>query len=219
MASGYRWSDGRLSPGARISVFAQGRGDVGVVSTVRDLARWDRGLRAGKILSAAARRTMFSPARLADGTDAPYGFGWFLTPFHGELEEQHDGAFRTGYGSSITRYPGLRLTIILLGNRRAFHPYTMVRAIAGLLDERLRPLSAMTPQSDPAPKRTRAALEAIRTLCSPKPASIATFRKLHVGWLSPGKEAEVCAGADRLRFVAALPLGARIEIELVARRS
>jgi CubicO group peptidase (beta-lactamase class C family) len=55
-ASGYRWIGGAMTRGARISPTAQGRGDVGIITTAADLAKWDVALNTTKLLSRTTDR-------------------------------------------------------------------------------------------------------------------------------------------------------------------
>jgi CubicO group peptidase (beta-lactamase class C family) len=143
-ANGYRWQqhDG-LIPGVRISAAAHARADVGIHSTALDLARWDALLDGDHFLTAASRRTMFSAAHLKSGAVVPYGLGWFIRPWRGRWEIEHDGGFRTGFSSTIARYPEDSLTIIVLTNRQSAHAYSIVRGLMGLFDGDFTPISRM----------------------------------------------------------------------------
>ncbi len=76
------------------------RGATGVVTTVRDLYRWDRALRGGEVLSVDAKALLFTP-----GPDG-YGCGWFVrqTP-RGSLWIYHEGA-APGAQAVFHRYAG-----------------------------------------------------------------------------------------------------------------
>lgn len=142
-ATGYRWQHDSLTPGVRISAAAHARGDVGIHSTALDLARWDAALDGDHFLTAASRRTMFSAAHLTSGAVVPYGLGWFIRPWRGRREIEHDGGFRTGFSSTIARYPEDSLTIILLTNRQSAHAYSIVRGLMGLFDADFTPITRM----------------------------------------------------------------------------
>ena len=144
-AVGYRLQGDSLIPGVRISAAAHARGDVGIHATALDLARWDAVLDGNSLLSTMNRRTMFSPARLTSGDVVPYGLGWFIRPWRGHREVEHDGGFRTGFSSTIGRYPEDSLTIIVLTNRQSAHAYSIVRGLLSLYDSEFTPISRMTP--------------------------------------------------------------------------
>ncbi|QFY15010.1 serine hydrolase [Nonomuraea phyllanthi] len=55
------------------------RGNGGMLSTARDLLRWHRALSGDTVLSAAARRELFTPyVRMPDSDDS-YGYGWVIS--------------------------------------------------------------------------------------------------------------------------------------------
>jgi CubicO group peptidase (beta-lactamase class C family) len=92
-----------------------------LASTVGDLARWDRALRAGAIGSAAARAQMMTahiacPAGgCALATDVGYGDGWFLADVDGDRYVYHWGRI-DGFRSSNGFFPDLDVTVIVLSN-------------------------------------------------------------------------------------------------------
>jgi CubicO group peptidase (beta-lactamase class C family) len=85
------------------------------LSTVLDLARWDAALDADRIVSVATRRDMWTRVKLRDGTDAPYGLGWFVSSANGRTRVQHTGGM-PGARAGFVKYLEDRLTIIVLMN-------------------------------------------------------------------------------------------------------
>jgi CubicO group peptidase (beta-lactamase class C family) len=85
------------------------------LSTVLDLAKWDAALDAGQILSGNTSEQMWTPARLNDGTAAPYGLGWFVSVHNGRRRVQHTGGM-PGARAGFVKYRDDRLTIIVLMN-------------------------------------------------------------------------------------------------------
>jgi CubicO group peptidase (beta-lactamase class C family) len=88
----------------------------GLVSTVRDLARFDAAiddliLLRGDTLSGAWRNVL---AR--DGTPAPTGLGWFVQGYEGELVVWHFGLIPGAYSSLMLKLPARHATLILLAN-------------------------------------------------------------------------------------------------------
>ncbi len=55
----------------------------GVISSALDLARFDRALTEGKLLTPASLTQMWTAGRAPDGTVLPYGLGWFVQEFRG----------------------------------------------------------------------------------------------------------------------------------------
>jgi len=85
------------------------------LSNVLDLAKWDAALYTDRILTNATRRQMWTPATLADGSAAPYGFGWMLTDFENRKLVYHTGGM-PGTRSAFARFTDEALSIIILMN-------------------------------------------------------------------------------------------------------
>jgi len=124
-AYGYSWLDGRWQRTDQSTTSAV-LGDGGIYSSLDDLARWDAALYDDRLLSAASRRAMFSPATATTEPDVPhYGFGWRL---NGRMQ-WHSGE-SIGFRNVILRYPDRHLTVIVLSNRDAPEPYPLALKIA-----------------------------------------------------------------------------------------
>ncbi|HIE5354251.1 TPA: serine hydrolase domain-containing protein [Stenotrophomonas maltophilia] len=124
-AYGYSWLDGRWQRTDQSTTSAV-LGDGGIYSSLDDLARWDAALYDDRLLSAASRQAMFSPATATTEPDVPhYGFGWRL---NGRMQ-WHSGE-SIGFRNVILRYPDLHLTVIVLSNRNAPEPYPLALKIA-----------------------------------------------------------------------------------------
>jgi CubicO group peptidase (beta-lactamase class C family) len=100
-------------------------GDGGVYTSIADLAKWDAALYDDRLLSRASLRLAFTPATPTDDPSIDYGFGWRIT---GETL-WHSGE-TIGFRNVIVRYPGRRLTIVVLTNRNDPEPYELALAIA-----------------------------------------------------------------------------------------
>jgi CubicO group peptidase (beta-lactamase class C family) len=87
----------------------------GVVSTVRDLARFDAALSDGLILGRSSLAASWTRAN-SSGTTLPTGLGWFVQGYNGETLVWQFGYVRDAYSSLILKVPGRRLTLILLAN-------------------------------------------------------------------------------------------------------
>jgi CubicO group peptidase (beta-lactamase class C family) len=100
-------------------------GDGGIYSSIDDLAKWDAALYDERLLRAASLRSAFTPATQTDDPEVQYGFGWRIT---GE-SLWHSGE-TLGFRNCIVRFPGHRLTVVVLTNRDAPEPYFLALAIA-----------------------------------------------------------------------------------------
>lgn len=115
-----RWQRSDQSPTSAVL------GDGGIYSSLDDLARWDAALYDDRLLSAASRNAMFSPATATTEPDVPhYGFGWRLNG----RAQWHSGE-SIGFRNVIVRYPDKHLTVIVLSNRNDPEPYPLALKIA-----------------------------------------------------------------------------------------
>jgi CubicO group peptidase (beta-lactamase class C family) len=87
----------------------------GLVSTVRDLARYDAALDDRVLLDEQTQRLAWTPFTLRDGTASPYGLGWFTQRINGDLIVWHYGLWPS-FSSLIIKTPDHRLTAVLLAN-------------------------------------------------------------------------------------------------------
>lgn len=90
-----------------------GGGDL--LSTARDLARWDENFYTGVLGGNDALLIMRSRLRLNDGSLAGYGFGQNHEHYRGQAVEEH-GGFTSAFRTQVTRFPDLHTTVILLAN-------------------------------------------------------------------------------------------------------
>jgi CubicO group peptidase (beta-lactamase class C family) len=88
----------------------------GLVSTVRDLARFDSALDSQKLLLEDTLTTAWSQAQLADHSAAPTGLGWFVQTYKGTKIVWQFGAIPNAYSALVVKVPSRRATMILLAN-------------------------------------------------------------------------------------------------------
>jgi CubicO group peptidase (beta-lactamase class C family) len=87
----------------------------GLVSTVRDLARYDAAIDAHVLMSSSTQLIAWTPFRLASGREAPYALGWFAQSTVAGRAVWHYGQWPT-FSSLILKLPDRGLTLILLAN-------------------------------------------------------------------------------------------------------
>jgi CubicO group peptidase (beta-lactamase class C family) len=88
----------------------------GSISTVRDLAAFDRALRNGVLLTNEALTSAWTQKPSASGAPMPTGLGWFVQNYNGEpLIWQFDSTRDAG-SSMVVRLPARDVTLILLAN-------------------------------------------------------------------------------------------------------
>lgn len=109
------------------------RGMGGVVSTVHDLARWDRALRGDRLLDAAHRKLLYTPLRNG------YACGWQVsTTPRGTTLVSHSGGVR-GYRANLLRFLDEDALVVVLSNDRCqLHQVTQALTAALFPPPRLR---------------------------------------------------------------------------------
>jgi CubicO group peptidase (beta-lactamase class C family) len=90
----------------------------GLVSTVRDLAKFDRALddEVVPLLPPETLAAAWAPAAVAPGTPSPMGLGWFVQSYKGEPVVWHFGNVPNAYSSLVLKLPQRKMTFILLAN-------------------------------------------------------------------------------------------------------
>ncbi len=125
------------------------RGMGGLVTTARDLLKWDRALAGNALLDETHKRVLFETVK--DG----YALGWRITRVaNGSLRQSHGGAVR-GFVSEFRRYPAEGACIVVLCNQETHNPGEVADNLESLLFGRAL--------ATPAPKvelMTKAQLEA-----------------------------------------------------------
>ena len=137
-AAGYRLERDTLENQEWVAPLLNTTADGSLYLTVRDLAAWAVALNHRRLPSPAGLDASWRPVRLANGGVYPYGFGWGLLPQRGYRKIGHTGSWQ-GFQTSIERYPGFDLTIIVLANLAGSRPDAISLAIAGLLEPALTP--------------------------------------------------------------------------------
>lgn len=138
-AAGYRMIDGEIKNQEWVAPSLNTTADGSLYFTVLDLAKWDEGLEAGKIVSKSSYDAMWSPVRLNDGSTEPYGFGWGIhQAANGHRLIDHSGSWQ-GFQTYIGRYPDDRLTVVVLCNLAGATPSYIARRVAGMYDAALVP--------------------------------------------------------------------------------
>jgi CubicO group peptidase (beta-lactamase class C family) len=88
----------------------------GLVSTARDLAKFDVALDSGGLLLPETLDLAWAPAAGRAGSTLPTGLGWFVQSYKGERLVWHFGYLPNAYSSLMLKVPSRHLTFILLAN-------------------------------------------------------------------------------------------------------
>jgi CubicO group peptidase (beta-lactamase class C family) len=102
--------------------------DGSIVSTVGDMAKWNRALASGTILAAADVRLMQTPVTLNDGSATKYGFGVAVDTFGGHPRVSHDGQ-SDGFAAENALFPHDDEAIVVLDNLAQSAPSRVTSAI------------------------------------------------------------------------------------------
>jgi CubicO group peptidase (beta-lactamase class C family) len=129
-ASGYVRKNGALRnrDDDLTDVFSAGA----IVSTIGDLAKWNASLETDKLLSGSSKTQMWTVARLNNGKETTYGFGWRIGQVQEHRNIGHSGS-TSGFSASLQRFPDDKLAVIVLCNSDEPNiATTIARGIAGL---------------------------------------------------------------------------------------
>ncbi len=88
----------------------------GIVSSARDMAKWDEALYGTQLLSDESKADMWTSTVLPDGTDTGYAFGWGVGPYRGRPSVGHGGQV-AGFVANFTRLVEDEVAIIVFANR------------------------------------------------------------------------------------------------------
>lgn len=142
-------------------------GDGLVHSSVLDLYKWDRALRAEKVLTKEEQQQMYTPAKLNNGEPAgdpededgsAYGFGWFVDddPERGRIV-CHSGGW-PGYNTFFERFVDADRVLIFLSCREALDEKANISFFHGLRavlrDKEPEPVQTIEELAIPDPDRS-----------------------------------------------------------------
>ncbi|HEY1112505.1 MAG TPA: serine hydrolase, partial [Chitinophagaceae bacterium] len=92
-AAGYQLVDGEIKNQEWVSPSINTTADGSMYVTALDMAKWDAGLNATRLLKKESYEMMWSPVKLNDGSTYPYGFGWKIDSIQGKRMIEHNGTW------------------------------------------------------------------------------------------------------------------------------
>jgi CubicO group peptidase (beta-lactamase class C family) len=92
-----------------------------LISTVDDLALWERALFLGTLVKKELFDRMVTPYRLKSGKSTGYGYGLALWSFEGHRVIEHGGGIN-GFSTELLRLPEDRIVVVVLSNNPAHEP-------------------------------------------------------------------------------------------------
>lgn len=135
-AAGYLLMNGELKNQRWVSPTINTTADGSLYLTALDMAKWEAGLNAGKLLKKENYNAMWTPVKLNSGKTHPYGFGWAINSINGKQLIEHGGTWQ-GFKTTITRYPEKKLTVIVFANLREAVPEKLARGILEMYNPEL----------------------------------------------------------------------------------
>ncbi len=118
-------------------------GDGGLLTTIRDLAKWDENFFANRLgtRGAALIEQVTTPGRLSSGERQTYAFGLTARDYRGQPIIEHGGSF-IGFRAQLLRFPTQHFSVAVLCNDYTAQPEQMGQQVADLyLADRLAPVA------------------------------------------------------------------------------
>ncbi|HSI71775.1 MAG TPA: serine hydrolase domain-containing protein [Fimbriimonas sp.] len=164
-AHGYMNQGGKLFR-SRLSMLSN-LSDGALMSTAKDLAKWDIALHGGKVLKPASFQLLTTPAKLNTNRPRPYGLGTFLSPLGARPFIGHHGA-SAGYSVGYGHFPSANLAVIVMTNVYAINGQQIVTSIAEIIDPNLK-VTPPAEKPDPSKDRTEKVKAALVKLAANDP--------------------------------------------------
>lgn len=106
-------------------------GDGGVLTTVGDLALWDRNFYDGRVGGMDLIKRMQAIGVLNDGKPTGYASGLLVRTYRGLRLVEHSGMI-AGYGNQLWRFPDQHFSVVVLANGSDVDTFQTVRRIADI---------------------------------------------------------------------------------------
>lgn len=130
-AAGYRLVKDELRNQNWVSPALNTTADGALYLTIYDMAKWDAALYTEKLLRKSSLEEMWTPVKLNNGSNHPYGFGWALREVRGHRIIEHGGAWQ-GFKSHIARFVNDRLTVVVFANSIQTNQGRLAHGVAAL---------------------------------------------------------------------------------------
>jgi len=156
-ASGYLLDEddsNKFINGLYVSNFFSKMGDMGILTTATDLARWSMAQDDKKVLDKQTLEQMWTPSKLNNGLEAMgivganYGLGWGVMDHRGNKEIAHNGSFINGYTANLSRFPDKHFAVIVLTNLNPTNAQWISYNIAGFYFPELKSIDRLKPDAN-----------------------------------------------------------------------
>jgi CubicO group peptidase (beta-lactamase class C family) len=106
-------------------------GDGSVLTTVEDLARWDRNFYDPNVGGRAMLEALHTRGVLTSGQPLDYALGLVVDEYRGLKRVSHGGSW-AGYRAQLMRFPDERFSVVCLCNLATSNPSALARKVAEL---------------------------------------------------------------------------------------
>lgn len=130
-AAGYELINNEIKNQTWVAPTLSRTADGSVLTTLNDMAKWNDALDKQKILNKELYQAWWTPIKLKNNSNYPYGFGWIIGKFKGHQLIEHAGQWQ-GFRTEIARYPDDKLSVIVLINSNFVDPVFIARRVAGI---------------------------------------------------------------------------------------
>ena len=151
-ASGYRLVNDQLKNQEWVAPSLNTTADGALYLSILDVARWEAALHSEKLLTKKSYEAMWTNVITNDGVQQPYGFSWQIERINGRRIIEHSGGWQ-GFTANFSRYPALKLAVIVFTNLRGVDPINLTRGIQEIYQPELS-ISGAIPLPDKEPKIT-----------------------------------------------------------------
>ncbi|MDW8330338.1 MAG: serine hydrolase domain-containing protein [Cyclobacteriaceae bacterium] len=125
--------------------FENVHGPGGLLTTTRDLLRWNKLLETHELLGDYWAGLRIQPGKLNNGKEIDYAAGLMTGAVNGFTEIGHSGA-TAGYRAWLAYYPQKKLSVVLLSNDGTFNPSRTGRELAEIFLGKSETLTLQTPE-------------------------------------------------------------------------
>ena len=206
LAIGYRWNNSKLEEGIDIPPSAESRADVGILTTIDDMIKWNNALNDTRLLRKESIQAMFEPGKLKDGHYIPYGYGWYIYYFRNKLIFEHGGAFRTGFNSRISKFLNSDLDIIILSNKWKAGLSDLTYELAYYYNHEFKRISTLQKETDEINNETKEVEKLFYDLSVKKFNRGQLYRQINISGFDPGELEDMFKGFKKVESIGKLTL-------------
>lgn len=102
-----------------------------IMSTVDDLLKWNQAIVSNKLIKQESRNLAWTSAKLNDGGETGYGYGWAIDDVNGLKSIEHSGGI-FGYSTNGIWIPEAKVYVIMLTNRDDQGPTNVSTKVAAI---------------------------------------------------------------------------------------